>query len=72
MAALLKHTVMPAGGDYTSLDACIDHLVATHPGFVAADVYGEVEISGDWSAGADTAGVTCSGLTLDTTRDLRI
>lgn len=74
MASLLKHTITPAGqgGDFNSLDACWDHLVASHADFVGADVYGEVEISGDWSGGADTAPVTAAGLTLDATRYLSI
>jgi len=71
MAALLEHTVMPSGGDYTSLDACIDHLVATHPNLVTADVYAEVKIDGTWSS-ADTAAVTIDGLTTDATRYLLV
>lgn len=72
MASLLKHTVKPSGGDFTTLDAAIDHLVASHANFVTADVYGEIEIGGDWSAGADTASVSVSGITMDATRYLHI
>ena len=71
MASLLEHTVMPSGGDYTSLDACIDHLVATHPDLVTADVYAEVKIDGTWSS-ADTAAVTINGLTTDATHYLLV
>jgi hypothetical protein len=71
MATLLKHTVKPSGGDFTNLDAAIDHLAASHANFVTADVYGEIEISGTWSS-ADTAAVDITGLTLDATRYLSI
>lgn len=71
MATLLKHTVKPSGGDFTSLDAAIDHLIASHANHVAADVYSEIEISGSWSS-ADTAAVTLTGFTLDATRYLHI
>jgi hypothetical protein len=71
MATELKHTVKPSGGDYTTLDAAIDHIVASHAGLVAADVYALVEIDGTWSS-ADTAAVTFSGLTMDATHYLSI
>ena len=71
MASLLEHTVMPSGGDYTSLDAAIDHLVASHANLVTADVYAEVKIDGTWSS-ADTAAVTINGLTTDATRYLLV
>jgi len=69
MASLLEHTVMPSGGNYTTLDACIDHLVAAHANLVTADVYAEVKIDGTWSS-ADTATVTIDGLTTDATHYL--
>lgn len=74
MATELKHTVTPAGqgGDYNTLAAAIAHLVAVHADFVTADVYGLVEIDGDWSGGPDTAFVYVNGLTLDATRYLSI
>lgn len=72
MATLLKHTVKPTGGDFDSLDACVDHLISAHDDFVDADVYGEVEISGDWSGVEDTSLVTLAGLNLDATRYLSI
>lgn len=72
MASLLKHTVRPSGGDFTSLDACWDHLLASHADFVSADVYGEIEVGGDWSLSPDTAPVAAIGLTLDETRYLHI
>ena len=46
MATLLEHTVMPSGGDYTTLDAALDHLVASHAGLVVADKYAEIKIDG--------------------------
>jgi hypothetical protein len=72
MASLLLHTVAPSGGDYTNLDAAIDHLIATHPNLVTSDVYAELKIQGDWSGGADTAGCLVDGLTTDATRYLKI
>jgi hypothetical protein len=72
MATLLKHTVKPSGGDYTTLDACLDHLVAAHANFVTSDVYGEIEIGGDWDGAPDTASAVLNGLTLDATHDLKI
>ena len=71
MATELKHTVKPSGGDYTTLDAAIDHLVAAHANLVTADVYATIEIDGTWSS-ADTAAVTIAGLTTDATRYLHI
>lgn len=58
MATELKHTVMPSGGDYTTLDAAIDHIAASHPDLVTADVYASIEIDGDWMGVEDTARVT--------------
>lgn len=71
MATELKHTVKPSGGDFTTLDAAIDHLVASHANLVASDNYATIEIDGTWSS-ADTAAVTISGLTTDATRYLSI
>jgi hypothetical protein len=56
MAAELKHTVMPSGGDFTGLQACIDHIVAAHADLVSADLYASIEIGGTWSS-ADTTAV---------------
>lgn len=72
MATELKHTVKPSGGDYTTLDAAIDHLVASHANLVGSDNYATVEIGGDWSGSPDTAAVTINGLTTDATRYLSI
>jgi hypothetical protein len=66
VATELKHTVKPSGGDYTTLDAAIDHLVASHANLVTADKYALVEIGGTWSS-ADTAAVTVAGLTTSAT-----
>lgn len=71
MATELKHTVKPSGGDYTTLDACMDHLAASHSNLVTADVYASVEIDGTWSS-ADTAQVTINGMTTDATRYINI
>ena len=71
MATLLEHTVMPSGGDYTTLDAALDHLVASHAGLVVADKYAEIKIDGTWSS-ADTAAATISGLTTDATHYVKI
>jgi hypothetical protein len=71
MASQLKHTVKPSGGDFTSLDACLDHLAASHADLVSADVYADVEIDGTWSS-ADTTRCTTTGITTDATRYLNI
>jgi len=72
MAAELKHTVKPSGGDYTTLDAAVDHIVAAHADLVAADVYATIEIDGTWSS-ADTAAVSISSsIITDATRYLHI
>lgn len=63
---------MPSGGDFTSLDACIDHLVSTHSNLVTADVWADVEIKGDWSASSDTTAVDLLGITTDATRYINI
>lgn len=71
MATELAHTVKPSGGDYTTLDAAVDHLVAAHANLVGSDNYATINISGSWSS-ADTAAVTVNGLTVDATRYLKI
>lgn len=71
MASLLKHTVKPSGGDFTSLDACLDHIAASHANLVTADVYALVEIDGTWTS-PDTAACTTNGITSDATHYLSI
>lgn len=65
----LKKTVMPSGGDYTSLEACMN---ANEQDLTAADKYFDVEIDGDWSGGADTSAVTIHNYTTDATRYINI
>lgn len=64
---LLK-TVMPSGGDYTSLEACMN---ANEQNLVTADKYFDVEIDGTWSS-ADTTAVTIHNYTTDATRYIHI
>jgi hypothetical protein len=72
MAAELKHTVMPSGGDFTTLDAAIDHIAASHADLVSADLYASIEIDGTWSS-EDTALVTVPATIItDATRYLRV
>jgi hypothetical protein len=59
MASELKHTVKPSGGDFTTLQGAIDHIIANHADLVGADVYALVEIDGTWSS-PDTAQVLLS------------
>jgi len=54
MAEFLKKTVMPSGGDYTSLEACMN----ANEQDLTDDGWFTVEIDGDWSGGADTTAVT--------------
>ena len=65
---LLK-TVKPSGGDYTSLEACMN---ANEQDLVANDKYFDVEIDGDWSGGADTTAVTVENYNCDATRYINI
>lgn len=69
MADLLEKTVMRAGGDYTSLEACMD---ANEQDLVTNDKYLEVKIDGDWSGGRDTTNVVVDGYDTDTTRYIKI
>lgn len=62
-ATQLLKTVKPSGGDYTSLEACMN---ANEQNLVTADKYLDVEIDGTWSAD-DTTGVTIENYTTDTT-----
>lgn len=67
-ATQLKKTVMPSGGDYTSLEACMN---ANEQNLVTADKYFDVEIDGTWSS-ADTTAVTIHNYTTDATRYINI
>lgn len=69
MATQLKKVVAPSGGDYTSLESCMN---ANEQNLVTADKYFDVEISGDWSGGADTTKVTLHNYTTDATRYINI
>src|SRR3990167_4525241 len=64
----LKKTVMPSGGDYTSLEACMN---ANEQNLVTADQYFDVEIDGTWSS-ADTTAVTIENYTTDATHYINI
>ncbi len=64
----LKKTVMPSGGDYTSLEACMN---ANEQNLVTADQYFDVEIDGSWSS-SDTTAVTIHNYTTDATRYINI
>jgi len=68
MATQLKKTVMPSGGDYTSLEACMN---ANEQNLVTADKYFDVEIDGTWSS-ADTTACTIHNYTTSTTRYINI
>ena len=70
--AQLKHTVCPSGCDYTSLNAAFTHLEATHTNLVTADVYADIEISGDWTAAADTTAAGIGGITTDSTHYINV
>ena len=69
MATQLKKTVKPSGGDYTSLEACMN---ANEQNLVTADKYFDVEIDGDWSGGNDTSHCTIHNYTTDVTRYINI
>jgi hypothetical protein len=59
MAEFLKKTVKPSGGDYTSLEACMN----ANEQDLTGDGWFTVEIDGDWSGGADTSPVTIHNYT---------
>lgn len=67
-ATQLKKTVKPSGGDYTSLESCMN---ANEQDLVTADKYFDVEIDGTWSS-ADTTAVTIHNYTTDATRYINI
>ena len=69
MATQLKKVVAPSGGDYTSLEACMN---ANEQNLVTADKYFDVEIDGDWSGGADTTAVSIHNYTTDATHYINI
>ena len=71
MATLLEHTVMPSGGDFTSVSAAIEHIKTDHADLTLADVYAEVKIDGTWSS-ADTTAVAIENIVTDVTRNLKI
>jgi hypothetical protein len=61
-ASQLLHTVKPSGGDFTSLNACIDHLQSTHSNLKTSNQYADIEIDGSWSSD-DTTAVDISAIT---------
>lgn len=69
MATQLKKVVAPSGGDYTSLEACMN---ANEQNLVTADKYFDVEISGDWTSAPDTTVVTLHNYTCDATRKITV
>jgi hypothetical protein len=68
MATQLLKTVKPSGGDYTSLEACMN---ANEQNLVTADKYFDVKIDGTWSS-ADTTACTIHNYTTDATRYINI
>lgn len=68
MATQLKKTVKPSGGDYTSLEACMN---ANEQNLVTADKYFDVEIDGTWES-ADTTSVVIHNYTTSTSQYINI
>lgn len=71
----LKHTVCPAGGgcDFTTLYDAVAHLKSTHPDLVSADVYADIEISGDWTGVTpESQNIIVSGITTDSSHYINI
>ena len=71
MATTETHTVMPSGGDFTSLDAAIDHVVDSHHDLIGDDKIQAIKIDGTWSS-ADTTPCTIVTAHTDATRYLWI
>ena len=67
-ATQLKKTVKPSGGDYTSLEACMN---ANEKNLVTADQYFDVEIDGTWTS-ADTTATTIHNYTTNSTHYINI
>jgi len=59
MAQFLYKEVAPSGGDYTSLEACMN----ANEQDLTGDGWFDIEITGDWSGGADTTAVTIGNWT---------
>lgn len=59
MAQFLKKTVKPSGGDYTTLDACMN----ANEQDLTGDGWFDVEIDGDWTGAPDTEPVTIHNYT---------
>lgn len=72
MATLLKKTVKPSGGDYTTLQAAISANAKDLRAGTGSDEYLEIEIGGDWSGGPDTTAVVITGYETDATHYIRI
>lgn len=71
-ATEVKKTLCPSGCDYATLDSAVSFFETTYPNFVTSDIYGLIEISGDWSATTDSTLVAISGITTDSTRYFKI
>lgn len=69
MATQLLKTVKPSGGDYTSLEACMN---ANEQNLITADKYFDVEIDGNWSSAEDTTPVIIHNYDTDATRYINI
>jgi len=69
MASELKKVVAPVGGDYTTLEACMN---ANEKNLVTSDEYFNVEISGDWSGTEDETNIVLHNYTTDATRFITI
>lgn len=70
MARLYK-TVKPSGGDYTTLQACLDANKKDLRAGTGSDEYFDIEIDGSWSS-ADTTAATTTGYTTDSTHYINI
>jgi len=69
MASELYKEVAPSGGDYTTLEACMD---GNEKNLVTADEYFNVEITGDWTSATDETNVYIQNYTADATRFITI
>lgn len=65
--AVIDHTVKPSGGDFTSLDACLDHIAAIHSSGNSLTI----TIDGVWT-NSDNLACTTTGIITDATTPLVI
>jgi hypothetical protein len=70
----VKKTVTPAGqgGDFNTLNSAVAWFVTNYPNFVTSNIYGVIEIDGNWTGVVDSTAVSLSGITTSSNNYLHI